>query len=308
MKHLLGIENLNKDQIMNILETAVNFEAINKRQIKKVSTLKGKTIINFFAEPSTRTKMSFEVAEKRLSADTYNISVSTSAIQKGETLADTALNLQAMNPDALVIRHSVSGTPHLLAEIMDCSIINAGDGFHEHPTQALLDAYTIWKEKGGFEGKKIALIGDIAHSRVARSNIHLLKKMGMEIVLSGPMTMMPPKIENLGVTIEKNPQDAIKDSDIVMMLRIQNERASNLLYPDKREYAKFYMTNEQVLKNAKPDVMIMHPGPANRGVEIDDIVMDGDSSVILKQVSNGVAIRMAVLYLLLGGSERWKHW
>lgn len=303
MKHLLGIESLNKDQIMNILETAVSFEEINQRQIKKVPTLKGKTIINFFAEPSTRTKVSFEVAEKRLSADTYNISIATSAIQKGETLADTALNLQAMKPDAMVIRHGVSGTPQLLAEVMDCSIINAGDGFREHPTQALLDAYTIWQTRGTLEGLKVALIGDIYHSRVARSNIYLLTKMGCEVVLSGPATMLPPGIEKLGVTVEKRPVDAVKDADVVMMLRIQNERASNLLYPDKREYAKYFCITPDIIKHAKPDATIMHPGPANRGVEIDDRVMDGERSVILEQVSNGVNVRMAVLYLLLGGAD-----
>lgn len=303
MKHLLGIESLNKDQIMNILETAVSFEEINQRQIKKVPTLKGKTIINFFAEPSTRTKVSFEVAEKRLSADTYNISIATSAIQKGETLADTALNLQAMKPDAMVIRHGVSGTPQLLAEVMDCSIINAGDGFREHPTQALLDAYTIWQTRGTIEGLKVALIGDIYHSRVARSNIYLLTKMGCNVVLSGPATMLPPGIEKLGVTVEKRPVDAVKDADVVMMLRIQNERASNLLYPDKREYAKYFCITPEIIKYAKPDATIMHPGPANRGVEIDDRVMDGERSVILQQVSNGVNVRMAVLYLLLGGAD-----
>ena len=303
MKHLLGIESLNKDQIMNILETAVSFDEINQRQIKKVPTLKGKTIINFFAEPSTRTKVSFEVAEKRLSADTYNISIATSAIQKGETLADTALNLQAMKPDAMVIRHGVSGTPQLLAEVMDCSIINAGDGFREHPTQALLDAYTIWQTRGTLEGLKVALIGDILHSRVARSNIYLLTKMGCEVVLSGPATMLPPGIEKLGVTVEKRPVDAIKDADVVMMLRIQNERASNLLYPDKREYAKYFCITPEMIRYAKPDATIMHPGPANRGVEIDDSVMDGERSVILQQVSNGVNVRMAVLYLLLGGAD-----
>lgn len=304
MKHLLGIESLNKDQIMNILETAISFAEINQRQIKKVPTLKGKTIINFFAEPSTRTKVSFEVAEKRLSADTYNISVTSSAIQKGETLADTALNLQAMKPDALVIRHGVSGTPQLLAEVMECSIINAGDGFREHPTQALLDAYTIWQTRGTIEGLKVALVGDICHSRVARSNIYLLTKMGCEVVLSGPATMLPPGIEKMGVKVEKRPVDAIRDADVVMMLRIQNERASNLLYPDIREYAKYFCITSEIIKHAKPDATIMHPGPANRGVEVDDAVMDGARSVILEQVRNGVNVRMAVLYLLLGGADQ----
>lgn len=304
MKHLLGIENLNKDQIMNILETAVSFAEINKRQIKKVPTLKGKTIINFFAEPSTRTRVSFEVAEKRLSADSYNIAVSGSSIQKGETLADTVLNLQAMGPDALIIRHSVSGIPQLLAGIMDCSVINAGDGFREHPTQALLDAYTIWQKKGAFETLKAALLGDIFHSRVARSNIYLLTKMGAHVSISGPGTMIPKDIAKMGVVVEKRPADAIKDADVVMMLRVQNERASNLLYPDIREYSKYFMLTPELLKLAAPDALVMHPGPANRGVEIDDVVMDSEQSVILEQVTNGVSVRMAVLYLLLGGSDK----
>jgi len=304
MKHLLGIENLNKDQIMNILETAVHFNELNQRLIKKAPTLKGRTIINFFAEPSTRTRTSFEVAEKRLSADTYNIAVSGSAIQKGETLADTVLNLQAMGPDALVIRHSVSGIPQLLADIMDCSIINAGDGFREHPTQALLDAYTIWQKLGGFEGLKVALIGDIYHSRVARSNIYLLTKMGAHVSIAGPGTMIPKEVEKMGVTVEKLPKYAIQDADVVMMLRVQNERASNLLYPDVREYSRYFMLTPELLKLAKKDALVMHPGPANRGVEIDDVVMDGEQSVILQQVSNGVNVRMAVLYLLLGGSDK----
>jgi len=303
MKHLLGIEHLNKDQIEQILETAESFEEINRRQVKKVPTLKGKTIINFFAEPSTRTKMSFEVAEKRLSADTYNISVSTSAIQKGETLADTALNLQAMGPDALIIRHGVAGTPHLLADAMDCVIINAGDGFHEHPTQALLDAFTIKKHKGRLDGLKVALIGDISHSRVARSNIHLLTKLGSQVVVSGPATMIPPGIEAMGAIIEPDPIQAVKDADVLMTLRIQNERASNLLFPDAREYARFYSLRQSLLNYAKPDAIVMHPGPANRGVEIEDALMDGGRSVVLEQVANGVSVRMAVLYLLLGGAQ-----
>ncbi len=303
MKHLLGIEHLNRDQIMKILETAVNFEEINRREIKKVPTLKGKSVINFFAEPSTRTRMSFEVAEKRLSADSYNMNVSGSALEKGETLADTALNLQAMQPDALIIRHAVSGTPHLLASIMDCSIINAGDGYHEHPTQALLDAYTIIKRKGKLEGLKIAILGDIAHSRVARSNIYLLTKMGAHVSVAGPATMIPTGIEKLGVEATFKPREAVKDADAVMMLRVQDERASNLLYPDRREYAKYFCLNDELLRHAKKDALVMHPGPANRGVEIEDHIMDGDRSVILEQVANGVAVRMAVLYLLLGGSN-----
>jgi len=209
-----------------------------------------------------------------------------------------------MQPDALIIRHGVSGTPHLLAEIMDCSIINAGDGFREHPTQALLDAYTIWRKKGKLEGLRIALLGDIYHSRVARSNIYLLTKMGADVVISGPGTMLPRDIQKMGVTVEKRPVDAVKDADAVMMLRVQNERASNLLYPDVREYAKYFCLNHELLKHAKDDAIVMHPGPANRGVEIDDAIMDGERSVVLTQVANGVSVRMAVLYLLLGGSEK----
>jgi len=296
MKHLLGIENLNRDQIMQILETAVSFEEINQRQIKKVPTLKGISVINFFAEPSTRTRMSFEVAEKRLSADTYNIAVAGRAITKGETLADTA-------PDCLVIRHAVSGTPHMLAQIMNCSVVNAGDGFHEHPTQALLDAYTIKKKKGRLDGLKVALLGDIAHSRVARSNIHLLTKTGSHVVLAGPATMIPRGVEKLGVTVTYDPKEAVKEADVVMMLRIQEERESGLMYPDRREYARFFCLDEKLLSHARPDAIVMHPGPANRGVEIEDDIMDGDRSVILEQVANGVAVRMAVLYLLLGGSN-----
>ncbi len=301
MKHLLGIEHLNRDQIEQILETAESFEEINRRQVKKVPTLKGKTIINFFAEPSTRTRMSFEVAEKRLSADTYNISVSTSAIQKGETLADTALNLQAMNPDALIIRHAVAGTPHLLADIMDCAVINAGDGFHEHPTQALLDAFTIKRHKGRLDGLKVALLGDVTHSRVARSNIHLLSKLGSTVVVAGPATMVPPGVERMGCQVVSDPKEAAEDADVLMTLRIQNERTSNLLYPDAREYARFFRLRSELLRLAKPDAVVMHPGPANRGVEIEDELMDGGRSVVLEQVANGVSIRMAVLYLLLGG-------
>ncbi len=303
MKHLLGIENLNRDQIMNILETAESFESINKRAVKKVPTLKGKMVVNFFAEPSTRTRLSFEVAEKRLSADTYNMAVSGSAIQKGETLSDTALNIQAMQPDALVIRHTSSGLPNMLADIMDCSIINAGDGFHEHPTQALLDAFTIKQKKTTFKGLKVALIGDILHSRVARSNIYLLNKLDADITVSGPGTMIPVGIEKMGVKVAKTPAEAVRGADVVMMLRVQNERASNLLYPDTREYSKFFCLTPELLSLADSEALVMHPGPANRGVEIDDIVMDGESSVILEQVSNGVSVRMAVLYLLLGGQN-----
>jgi len=303
MKHLLGIEHLAKEDIYKILDTAKSLSEINSRHIKKVPTLKGQTIVNFFAEPSTRTRLSFEVAEKRLSADTYNISVSTSSITKGETIADTALNIQAMNPDAIVIRHSSAGIPKQLAAIMDCAVVNAGDGYHEHPTQALLDAYTILQNKDKIEGLNITLIGDVAHSRVARSNIYLLKKLGAKITLAAPQTMLPRGIERMDIKVSTHPSTAVKNADVVMMLRIQNERASNLLYPNKREYAKFFSLKESVLENAKSDAIVMHPGPANRGVEIDDQIMDGPRSVILDQVSNGVSVRMAILYLLLGGNK-----
>ncbi|MEI7591286.1 MAG: aspartate carbamoyltransferase catalytic subunit [Deltaproteobacteria bacterium] len=300
-KDLLGIKDLSVKEIELILDTAESFVEISTRDIKKVPTLRGKTIINFFFEASTRTRTSFEIAGKRLSADTINISASTSALVKGETLIDTAKNLEAMHPDIIVIRHSVSGAPHMLAKLVRQSIINAGDGAHEHPTQALLDMMTIRQKKKQIKGLNIAIVGDIAHSRVARSNIYALTKMGAKVAVGGPATMMPKEIEKLGVTVHYSLQDAIKNADVIIMLRMQLERQKRNTFPSIREYANCYCLNSKNITHAKDDVLIMHPGPINRGVEITNELADGSSSVILEQVTNGVALRMAVLYLLSGG-------
>ena len=303
-KDILGIKDLTVDEINLILETAESFLEISTRKIKKVPTLRGKTIINLFYEASTRTRTSFEIAAKRLSADTINISSSTSSVVKGETLIDTARNLEAMNPDIIVIRHSAAGAPHLLASLVKQSIINAGDGAHEHPTQALLDMLTIKERKGKISGLKVAIIGDIEHSRVARSNIYGLSKMGAQIVLAGPATMLPRDIEQMGVDVYTNLKDAIIDADVVMMLRIQLERQKQNIFPSLREYSQHYCLNRNNIKLARKDVIVMHPGPINRGVEISpDIADDPSCSVILDQVNKGVAVRMALLYLLTGGSE-----
>jgi len=302
-KDLLGIDQLSVSDINSILDTADVFREISSRDIKKVPTLRGKSIVNFFYEPSTRTRTSFEMAAKRLSADTLSFSVSDSSIAKGETLIDTARNLQAMNPDLIVIRHPSSGAPHLLAKYMEAGVINAGDGMHEHPTQALLDLYTIKKKKGRIKGLRVVILGDIAHSRVARSNIIGLRKMGAEVTISGPPTMIPVHAESLGVTVVLDPAKAVKGKDVIMMLRIQLERQSGILFPSKREYSLFFGLNEDLLKAAKKEVIITHPGPINRGVEITNEVADGPFSVILDQVANGVAIRMALLYLLIGGGK-----
>jgi len=303
-KDILGMKDLSVDEINLILETAESFLEISTRTIKKVPTLRGKTIINLFYEASTRTRTSFEIAGKRLSADTINISSSTSSVVKGETLIDTARTLEAMNPDVVVIRHSAAGAPHLLASLVKQSIINAGDGAHEHPTQALLDMMTIKEHKHKIAGLKVAIIGDIEHSRVARSNIYGLSKMGAHVVLAGPATMLPRDIEKLGVKVFSKLEDAIRDADVVMMLRIQLERQKQNIFPSLREYSQHYCINRQNIKLAKKDVIVLHPGPINRGVEISpDIADDPSFSVILDQVNKGVAIRMALLYLLTGGSE-----
>lgn len=300
-KHILGIEHLGKEDIEMILDTADSFKEINSREIKKVPTLRGKTIINAFFEASTRTRLSFEIAGKRLSADTVNISGSTSSVVKGETLEDTAKNIEAMAPDIIVIRHGHSGAPHYLAERVGCSIVNAGDGAHEHPSQALLDLMTMREHKGRIEGLEVAIVGDITHSRVARSNIYALSKMGARVRLCGPGTMLPPGIEKLGnVEVFTSMNDAIRDADVVMMLRIQLERQSKIMLPSLREYARFYGLNPTNVKLAKPDAIVMHPGPMNRGVEISSVVADGLQNVILDQVENGVAVRMALLYLVSG--------
>jgi aspartate carbamoyltransferase catalytic subunit len=302
-KDLLGMEPLSVEDIELILDTADSLKEISSRDIKKVPTLRGKTVVHFFYEPSTRTRTSFEIAAKRLSADTVSLSASTSSIVKGETLIDTARNIQAMNPDLIVLRHSSSGAPHLMAKAVQAGVINAGDGIHEHPTQALLDLYTIREKKGRIEGLDVAIIGDIAHSRVARSNIIGLTKMGARVTVSGPPTMMPYQVQSLGVDVVTDPAEAVKGKDVIMVLRIQLERQSKVLFPSVREYASFFGIHRDRMRKAKKDVMIMHPGPMNRGVEITSDVADGSYSVILDQVANGIAVRMALLYLLIGGSR-----
>ena len=302
-KHLLGIADLSPEEILLVLDTAEAMQEIAHRPIKKVPTLRGRTIVNLFFEPSTRTRTSFEVAEKRLSADTLNVAIATSSVVKGETLVDTALNLEAMSPDMIVLRHASSGACHLLARVCRSRIINAGDGMHEHPTQALLDAFTIRRHKGTLKGLKVAILGDLLHSRVLRSNVLLLTKLGADVWLCGPPTLMPPGIDRLGLKVTSVVEDAVADADVIMMLRIQLERMQGAFFPSLREYFNvFGMTKERV-QLAKPDAIIMHPGPMNRGVEIDSDVADGPFSVILEQVANGVAVRMAVLYLLAGGAE-----
>jgi aspartate carbamoyltransferase catalytic subunit len=302
-KDLLGIADLDRDEIYNILDTAEAMREIGERPIKKVPTLRGKTIVNLFYEPSTRTRTSFEIAEKRLSADTLNIAVAASSVQKGETLADTALNIEAMAPDMIVVRHASSGACHLLSRICRSRIINAGDGMHEHPTQALLDAFTIRQHKQRLEGLKVAIVGDLLHSRVLRSNVLLLTKLGAEVWVSGPPTLLPPGIGRLGVRVSTSVDEAVADADVIMMLRIQQERMQGAYFPSLREYFNvFGMTMERVGR-ASRDVIIMHPGPMNRGVEIASEVADGPYSVILEQVANGVAVRMAVLYLLAGEAD-----
>jgi len=301
-KDILGIRELSPDEINFILDTADSFVEISTRDIKKVPTLRGKTIINLFIEASTRTRTSFEIAGKRLSADTINITASSSSLVKGETLIDTARNLEAMNPDIVVIRHSAAGAPHMIAKLIKQSIINAGDGAHEHPTQALLDMMTIRLRKGSIAGLKIAIIGDIAHSRVARSNIFGMTKMGADVHVAGPATMLPPFLSRFGVTVHTDMGEAIRDADVIMMLRIQMERESLNIFPSLREYSTYYCLNQDRVGLANPDVLVMHPGPLNRGVEIAPDVADGTNSVILQQVTYGVALRMALLYLLTGGT------
>ena len=300
-KDLLGIESLSVEEINLILDTAKAFKEVSTRDIKKVPTLRGRTIINLFFEPSTRTRTSFEIAGKRLSADILNVSTSNSSVVKGEILVDTARNLEAMYPDIIIIRHSRAGAPHLLAKICRASIINAGDGTHEHPTQALLDAFTIKEYKKQIKGLLVAIIGDILHSRVARSNIHLLTKLGAEVRVAGPATYIPVEIEKLGVKVYHDIDAALEGCDVVMMLRIQWERQDKSFLPSLREYFNLFGLTPERVKKAKEDVIIMHPGPLNRGVEISSEVADGPYSVILEQVTNGVAVRMAVLYLLMGG-------
>ncbi|MBW2569877.1 MAG: aspartate carbamoyltransferase catalytic subunit [Deltaproteobacteria bacterium] len=297
------MESLSVDEINFILNTAEKMKEISERPVKKVPTLRGKTVVLFFHEPSTRTRTSFDIAAKRLSADCLSISKSSSSIVKGETLIDTARNLEAMNPDIIVIRHSLSGSSHLLARMLKTSIINAGDGMHAHPTQSLLDLMSVKENKGDISGLNIAIIGDIAHSRVARSNIIGFTKMGAHVMLAGPPTMMPKGVETLGASVTYNADDAVRNADVIMMLRIQKERQKSFLFSTEREYAKAYGLTKERLKNAVKDVLIMHPGPINRGVEIAPEVADGPCSIIIDQVTNGVAVRMALLYLLTGGTR-----
>ncbi len=301
-KDIIALRDLSKDEIELLISTAESMREVNGRAIKKVPTLRGKTIINLFYEASTRTRTSFEIAGKRLSADTVNISPSTSSSTKGETLADTALNLLAMKPDIIVMRHAVSGAHYFLAKKVGCSVINAGDGAHEHPSQGLLDLLTMKDRFGRLDGLKVAIVGDITHSRVARSDIQGLTKMGSSIYLAGPPTMMPPGVERLGnVTVCSTMKEAVSDADVVMMLRIQQERQGKTLMPNAREYSRYFGLNPENLKWAKPDAMVMHPGPINRGVELSSYVADGSQSHVLKQVENGVAVRMAMLYHVCGG-------
>ena len=302
-KDILDMESLSVEEITMILDTADRMKEISTRPIKKVPTLRGKTVVLFFYEPSTRTRTSFDIAAKRLSADSLSISASTSSMVKGETLIDTAKNLEAMNPDVIVLRHTAAGAPHMLARLLKSSVINAGDGMHAHPTQALLDLMTIREKKGRISGLRIAIIGDISHSRVARSNSIGMRKMGADVVVAGPPTMIPKGIETLGVSVTYDIHEAISGADVIMMLRIQKERQKSYLFPSEKEYARVYGLNVEKLKTAKDNVLIMHPGPVNRGVEISPAVADGPYSIILDQVTNGVAVRMALLYLVAGGAR-----
>jgi len=303
IKHLLGIRELQPEDINLILLTADNFKAVLQRPIKKVPSLRDTTIVNLFYENSTRTRISFELAEKRLSADTINFSASGSSVAKGETLIDTAKNILSMKVDMVVMRHSASGAPHFLAKHINASIINAGDGINEHPTQALLDAYSIREKTGTLRGKKVAIIGDIMHSRVALSNIYLLTKMGAEVVVCGPPTLIPKHIETLGVQVSYNVRETLAWCDVANILRIQLERQNKPLFSSLREYALYYGVNKKMIDDLKKEIIIMHPGPINRGVEISSDVADSENSIILNQVENGVAVRMAILYLLAAKKE-----
>jgi len=299
-KHLLGIEDLSAEEIKLVLDSALGFKEVLSRPIPKVPTLRGKTIVNLFCEPSTRTRASFELAEKRLSADSLNVATASSSFTKGESLKDTARNLEAMKVDMIIMRHSCAGAPHFLSGCVNASVINAGDGFHEHPTQALLDVFTMREKLGaGLKGANVSIIGDIAHSRVARSNILALVKLGANVTVCGPKTLIPAGIEKMGAKVTYNIEDAIRGADVLNVLRIQFERQEEVLFPGTREYIKtFGITAERLEANAKEDIIIMHPGPINRGVELSQDVADGKWSVILEQVTNGVAIRMAILFLL----------
>jgi aspartate carbamoyltransferase catalytic subunit len=300
-KHLLDIESLSAAELSTVLDTAMAFKSVGERAIKKVPALRGKTVVNLFVEPSTRTRISFELSEQRLSADIIQFTAEASSLKKGETLKDTAKTLEALNADFIVIRHSASGAPHFLARVLDAHVINAGDGAHEHPTQALLDTLTIREKKGRIEGLNVTILGDILYSRVARSDIWALTKLGARVTLCGPSTLVPRTFERMGCRITHNMEDAIRDADVINLLRIQHERQRRSMFPNLNEYVTLFGLNKTRLALTKPDAMIMHPGPINRGVEIDSDIADGERSVILDQVTNGLAVRMAVLFLINGG-------
>lgn len=300
-KHLLDIESLSADEIITVLDTARAFKAVGERAIKKVPALRGKTVVNLFVEPSTRTRTSFELSEQRLSADIINFTAEASSLKKGETLKDTARNLEALNVDFIVIRHSASGAPHFLSRVLNASVINAGDGAHEHPTQALLDTFTIRERKGKIAGLKVTILGDLIYSRVARSDIWALTKLGAEVTVCGPSTLVPRAFEQMGCRVTYDVDEAIKGADIINLLRIQHERQRKTMFPSLGEYTSQFGLNKARLARAKPDALIMHPGPINRGVEIDSQIADCERSLVLQQVTNGLAVRMAVLFLVNGG-------
>ena len=300
-KHLLDIESLTPEEIVTVLDTARAFKAVGERAIKKVPALRGKTVINLFVEPSTRTRISFELAAQRLTADVINFSAEVSSLKKGETLKDTARNLEALNADIIIIRHSAAGAPHFLARFLRASVVNAGDGAHEHPTQALLDAFTIREKKGKIAGLKVTILGDILYSLVARSNIWALTKLGAKVTLCGPPTLVPKAFEQMGCRVTHCVEEAIADADIINLLRIQHERQRKTMFPSLGEYTSLFGLNPARLAQTRPEALIMHPGPINRGVEIDSDIADGERSVILEQVTNGLAVRMAVLFLVNGG-------
>ena len=300
-KHLLDIQSLSAEEILTVLDTARAFKAVGERAIKKVPALRGKTVVNLFVEPSTRTRISFELAAQRLTADVINFSAEASSLKKGETLKDTARNLEALNADIIVMRHSASGAPHFLARFLDASMINAGDGAHEHPTQALLDAFTIREKKGRIEGLNVTILGDILYSRVARSNIWAMTKLGARVTLCGPSTLVPRLFEKMGCRVTYNVDEAIAEADIINLLRIQHERQRKTMFPSISEYTSLFGLTQARLARTKPEALIMHPGPVNRGVEIDSDIADSKRSLIIDQVTNGLAVRMAVLFLVNGG-------
>ena len=301
-KHLLDIESLSAEEITTVLDTAREFKAVGERDIKKVPALQGKTVVNFFVEPSTRTRISFELSAKRLSADIINFAVDASSFKKGESLKDTARNLEALNADIIVIRHSAAGAPHFLARFLNAHVVNAGDGAHEHPTQALLDTFTMFEKKGDVSGLNVTILGDILYSRVARSAIWCLRKLGANVTLCGPSTLVPRIFEQMGCRVTYDTDAALADADVINLLRIQHERQRKTMFPSIGEYASLFGLTRARLAKTKPDAMIMHPGPMNRGVEIESEIADGDRAVILEQVTNGIAVRMAVLFLVNGGN------